>query len=263
MIQDSPKKILQDISKLLQFHDSLGLDYYHKSEALDSFFDSCLPQKLANEGTDELPLHSPYFPAKGKAQVVVKEERANSPQKTLADIRRELGDCTRCSLHEGRSRILFGAGPSDAGLMIVGEWPNRADDAEGIFFSGREGELLSKMLQAIDVDLADAYLTNVVKCRASEENPPGKEHISSCRPFLLSQIDVISPKVIVTMGPLAAQELLSTNKLLIRLRGRVHKYKKIPLVPTFQPSYLLKNPEMKKAAWVDLQLLQRELLNKK
>ena len=108
------------------------------------------------------------------------------------------------------------------------------------------------MLQAINVELNDAYLTNVLKCRASEENPPNKKHVSACRPFLLGQVDVVSPKVIVTLGPLAAQVMLSSNKLLVRLRGRVHRYKSISLIPTFQPSYLLKNPEMKKAAWYGL-----------
>ena len=255
MSQDSPRKILHDISKTLRFHASLGFDTYVKSEAIESFLDIPLKQKVAEQSNDELSLYSRSLATKEKIESVP----VDSPQKTLDDIRRELGDCVRCTLHEGRSRILFGTGPSDARLMIVGEWPNLVDDAEGLFFSGEEGELLRKMLQAIKVDLSDVYLTNIVKCRASEENPPAQEHIAACRPFLLSQIDVVAPKAIVSMGPLACQALLRTNKLLIRLRGRVHKYKAIPLIPTFQPSYLIKNPEMKKAAWVDLQLVQREL----
>ena len=255
MVLDSTRKILEDLSKILQFHAALGLDSYLKSEAIGSFVNIPLEPKTVEHDLDGLVQTA----RASSHKEAVTPEIVSSPQKTLEDIRRELGDCTRCGLHEGRSRILFGAGLSDARLMIIGEWPNRVDDAEGILVSGDEGELLRKMLQAIGVDLNDAYLTNTVKCRASEEKPPKKEHISACRPFLLSQIDVISPRVIVTMGPLAAQVMLSTNKLLVRLRGRVHKYKAIPLIPTFQPSYLLKNPEMKKAAWVDLLLVQREL----
>jgi DNA polymerase len=255
MAEDTPRKILEDISRTLRFHAELGLESYGRSEAIQSFLDISLEPKPSAPSPAK-PRRTTAAASHKKAAAPEESRRAH---KTLEDIRRELGDCTRCGLHAGRSRILFGAGPPDARLLIVGEWPNRGDDAEGVFFSGKEGELLRKMVQAIGVDLDDVYLTNTVKCRASEERPPEKEHLAACRPFLLSQIDTISPKVIVTMGPLAAQVMLGTNKLLVRLRGRVHTYKAVPLIPTFQPSYLLKNPEMKKAAWVDLQLVQREL----
>jgi len=255
MVVDSSRKILEDISRTLRFHAELGLESYVRSEAVQSFLN--IP--LAPLAVDREPDGLVRTPAVSAPREAVAPKAVQTTYKTLEDIRRKLGDCTRCGLYEGRSRILFGDGPADARLVIVGEWPNRHDDAEGILFSGKEGELLQKMLQAIDVDLGDVYMTNTVKCMASEERPPKNEHLAACRPFLLSQIDVISPKVIVTMGPLAAQVMLGTSKLLVRLRGRVHRYKTIPLVPTFQPSYLLKNPEMKKAAWVDLQLVQREL----
>nr|MBF0223277.1 uracil-DNA glycosylase [Desulfobulbaceae bacterium] len=256
--QDNPRKILQDIGKTLRFHASLGQDSYLNSEAIHSFLSIPLRDIDADPAKKRFSEVSQAAHCKEARDF----KKVDLTQKTLVDIKRELGDCTRCSLHEGRTRILFGAGPADATVFIVGEWPNRVDDAEGVLFSDEQGELLRKMFQAINIDLNDTYLTNIVKCRASEESPPEKDHLSACRPFLLSQIDIISPKVIVTLGPLAAQALLSTNKLLIHLRGRVHRYKMIPLIPIFHPSYLLKTPEMKKAAWIDLQLVQRELLKK-
>lgn len=255
MTQDSSRKILQDIGKTLQFHALIGRDSYVKSEAIQSFLSVPLPEDPIVALGGEFSKIRRNISCQ-KADV---SKKATLPQKTLEDIRRELGDCTRCGLHEGRTRILFGAGPCNARVMIIGEWPSREDDAEGVLFSDKEGDLLRKMFQAINVNLNDAYLTNIVKCRASELSPPGKDHVSACRPFLLSQIDVVAPKVIVTLGPLAAQTLLSANKLLIHLRGRVHRYKSTPLIPIFHPSYLLKNPEMKKAAWIDLQLVQREI----
>lgn len=255
MALDSPKKILQDVRKVLQLHAALGLESYVKSEGICNFL-----ERLDTAAPDQ-PKHE-ALSVKRTVSVAEKPEKKVAklaPQQTLADIRKNLGDCTRCGLHEGRTRILFGSGPATASVLIVGEWPNRIEDAEGLLFSGEDGGLLKKMLQAIQVDINDVYLTTIVKCRASEENPPQKEHIAACRPFLLSQIDVVAPRVILTMGPLAAQSLLSTNKLLVHLRGRLHRLKTIPLIPTFHPSYLLKNPEMKKAAWIDLQLAQREL----
>ena len=243
-------KVLRDLRVLLDFHRGLGISHYPGSAALRRFLD------ISPEGGGGERAASADGAAGERRQVVKEKARALS---TLEAVRRELGDCTRCGLHQGRTRILFGSGNPDADLFVVGEWPSRDDDEQGGLFSGPEGELLARMLQAIHVSLDDVYLASVVKCRATEEQPPAREQVKACRSFLFSQIEVVAPRVICTLGPLAAHTLLRTDTLLIRLRGRVHRFQDIPLVPTFHPSYLLKNPEMKKAAWVDLQLIQRQL----
>lgn len=251
-----PKKsihrLLLDLRKHVAFHDSLGIAHYPESEELRRFFDQALPALPAS------PL--PVDRDSGGRQT--SSPAASGPPaqaRTLASIRNELGDCTRCALHATRSRILFGSGNPRADLVIVGEWPNSADDGEGLLFSGQEGELLTKMLAAIKIDLNDVYLASIVKCKASEVSPPQAEQVRACVPFLWSQLEVIAPKVICAMGPLAAQTILKTNKPLIRLRGKFHTFNAIPVMPTFHPSYLLKNPEMKQAVWIDLQLIQQKL----
>ena len=245
-------KLLADIKNSIEFHGALGFERYPASKKLRDFLEIIPEQK------------KPTLPHARNIDESVEKEglgKRSGGQGTLKEVRLEIGDCTRCALHEKRSRILFGAGNTKADLFIVGEWPNFNDDSEGVLFSGEQGNLLAKMLKAIGLDVDDVYMTNVVKCRASEETPPCSEHIKECLPFLMNQIDIVAPKVICTMGPLAAHTLLKTNKLLIRLRGRFHTFKGIPVLPTYHPSFLIKNPEMKKATWVDLQLIQQKLIN--
>ena len=244
--KESVEKLLQDLKKVITFHGELGIKEYPASEELQSFLRESIAMPAAfaaGSGT-----------TKGATPLEEKQ-----PAGSLTDIRRQLGDCTRCSLHEKRGRILFGSGSAEATLFIIGEWPSRVDDQEGALFSGAEGELLNKMLQAIDLDLDQVYLANLLKCRSPEATPPRAEQVRACLPFLLSQLETVAPRIICTMGSLAAHTLLKTNKPLVRLRGRFHDYKGTPLIPTFHPSYLLKNPEMKKAAWVDLQMIQKKL----
>ncbi len=249
---DSPKKMVQDLQKNIALHQSLGIEHYPRSREIMEFFENT---KEFIEPSLEI------LPQAPRTKVPIKEKKISPPQirQTLADIRRELGDCTRCSLHESRTRILFGAGNVDADLFIVGEAPTPYDDAEGVIFGGEEGELLTKMLRAINIDISEVYLANIVKCRVPADSVLQSQQINTCQPFLASQIEVVSPKVICAMGTLAGQSLLKTSKQLISLRGRFHNFNGVAVMPTFHPSYLLKNPEMKKATWVDLQLIQQKL----
>lgn len=248
-------RLLLDVRKNVALHDSLGIAQYPKSEDLRRFFEKAVPDSGLNQAASPRSAAVETMkPSKAQPQV-----KSGAKDQTLTSIRSELGDCTRCSLHATRSRILFGSGNPRADLVIVGEWPSSADDGEGLLFSGKEGELLTRMLAAINIAMEDVYLTNIVKCKASEENMPQADQVGACAPFLRSQLEVISPKVICAMGPLAAHTLLNTKTLLIRLRGKFHSFQSIPVMPTFHPSYLLKNPEMKQAVWIDLQLIQQKL----
>lgn len=250
---NSYKKILADTIKILSFHHSLGLEKYPLTKGLKDFL------ALPIAGT---PSPQPSTVQKRFQNLETTTQNKPVPQETttLADIRAELGDCTRCSLHQGRTSILFGSGSKKAKLLIVGEWPNRFDDQAGELFAGEDGEMLDKMLtHVLNISRDEVYLASVIKCRVPEDTQPDLQQINSCKPFLFSQLAVIQPEIICTMGQLAAQTLLKSNKPLIRLRGHFHEVNGISLMPTFHPSYLIKNPEMKQAAFLDLQMIRKKL----
>ena len=175
----------------------------------------------------------------------------------LAAVRDEIGDCTRCTLHTlGRQQIVFGAGNPDAELMFVGEAPGADEDVQGIPFVGRAGQLLTKIIEAIEMKREDVYIANVIKCRPPGNRNPEPDEIAQCEPFLFKQIDSIKPKVIVTLGKFAAQTLLRTEDPISRIRGRVFDYRGAKLIPTFHPAYLLRNPSSKREVWEDMKLVR-------
>ncbi len=180
-------------------------------------------------------------------------------QETLQSIREEIGDCTRCKLCHGRTNIVFGVGSPHARLMFVGEGPGRDEDLQGEPFVGRAGQLLTKMIEAMGYRREEVYIGNIVKCRPPDNRYPEPEEVATCTPFLLKQIAAIGPKVIVTLGNLASQTLLQTKTGITSLRGRFHDLNGIPLMPTFHPAYLLRNPEMKKPCWEDLKQVMARL----
>jgi len=261
---DTPGRFLLDIKKLLALHRDFGIDAYPRSPELDHFLNAPAPAA-------ERKIKAPS--AATAERIAAPTGQKNRPpstrsDQTLADIQAELGDCRLCPLHATRKQIVFGAGSPKASLFIVGDFPSPDDEMAGTPFSGEAGELLAKMLKAIGLTLNDAYLTTVVKCRTSDSvqsapdrgnEAPSPGQIKTCLPFMLRQIDAVAPKVICTMGELAAQTLLRNKTPLIRLRGNFHDFHGIPLMPTFHPAFLLKNQEMKKATWIDLQLIQAKL----
>jgi len=178
----------------------------------------------------------------------------------LAAVRADIGDCTRCKLHTlGRRQIVFGVGNPDADLMFVGEAPGADEDVQGIPFVGRAGQLLTKIIEAIDLKREDVYIANVIKCRPPQNRNPDPDEVGTCEPFLFRQIDSIKPKVIVALGKFAAQTLLRTLDPISRLRGRVYEYRGAKLIPTFHPAYLLRNPSSKREVWEDMKLVKRLL----
>lgn len=178
---------------------------------------------------------------------------------TLEEIRAELGDCTRCRLFEKRTTIVFGVGNPKAELMFIGEGPGYEEDRQGLPFVGAAGQLLTKIIQAIDLTREQVYITNIVKCRPPNNREPEPDEAEACRPFLDRQIDAVRPKVICALGRVSALSLLRTDEGITRLRGRVFSYRGAKLVPTYHPAFLLRNPGMKRQCWEDMKLVRRLL----
>lgn len=201
------------------------------------------------------------------------------PKKTdngslLKALRKDIGDCTRCRLCKNRTHIVFGVGNPNANLMFVGEAPGRDEDLQAEPFVGRAGQLLTKIIIAMKLKRDDVYIANVLKCRPPENRNPAPDEITTCEPFLLRQIEIICPKIIVCLGNFAAQTLLQTEERVSRLRGKFQPWPNavvkssfetsiaqgsIKLIPTYHPAYLLRNASMKRVVWEDMQKVMEEL----
>jgi uracil-DNA glycosylase len=195
---------------------------------------------------------APGFGAAGESDDVI--QIARSGAEALAAIKIEIGpDCPRCKLARlGRQQVVFGVGNPDADLMFVGEAPGADEDEQGIPFVGKAGQLLTKMILAINFERDQVYIANVIKCRPPGNRNPEPDEIATCEPFLFQQIDAVRPRVIVALGAFAAKTLLRSDDSISRLRGRVFDFRGAKLIPTFHPSFLLRSPDRKRDAWEDL-----------
>ena len=187
-------------------------------------------------------------------------ETSQDPLTVLQDIQADMGDCTRCGLHEGRSKIVFGSGNPNAKVVFVGEGPGADEDAQGLPFVGRAGQLLTQMInntasrEAIAIRREDVYICNVVKCRPPDNRTPEPDEMKTCGQFLERQLEAIRPKAICVLGGTAAKFLLSTKQGITRIRGTWHEWRGIPVMPTYHPSFLLRPyaQDKKREAWQDL-----------
>ena len=273
----------QALAARLRFYRDLGLtDFYRRPvdpallESLRSSAPSApaveqpdpshdLPSPVAGSvGGDEphshlqeqaIPPRKPISAPPAIAPSVPPSDRAAA----LLMIQEELGDCTRCALHSGRNKIVFGDGSPNARLLFVGEGPGADEDAQGLPFVGKAGQLLNNMIAAMGLKREEVYIANVVKCRPPGNRTPEPEEANTCSPFLFRQIDVVRPEVIVALGATAATYLLGQRQPLAGLRGRVHTWRGSKLIVTYHPAFLLRDPRQKKEAWADLQIAMREL----
>jgi len=177
---------------------------------------------------------------------------------TLEEVREELGDCRRCKLHSTRTNIVFGTGNPKAKLIFVGEGPGRDEDFQGKPFVGLAGQLLTKIIQAIQLTREEVYIANIIKCRPPGNRNPEPDEIRTCEPFLIKQLEAIRPKLICALGTFAAQTLLKSEEKISLLRGRFHQYQGISLMPTYHPAYLLRNPNFKRDVWEDMKKIKKE-----
>ena len=181
----------------------------------------------------------------------------------LEAVRTELGDCRRCPLGDRRQHLVFGEGNPSAELVFVGEAPGADEDAQGRPFVGRAGQLLTKIIAAMGLKREEVYICNILKCRPPGNRNPLPDEIAACEPFLIRQLGVIRPRVICAMGGIAAHALLKSEAPISVLRGRFHSYQGIPLMPTYHPAYLLRNPGAKKQVWEDVQGIMKRLGERK
>jgi uracil-DNA glycosylase len=230
----------QDLANHLRFFQELGVTGMSRDPAW---------RKRAGAPA---PAAEPAGAQTGPSSMQVEQRTADGGGR-LELIRLDIGDCTRCKLHRlGRRQIVFGVGNPSAELMFVGEAPGGDEDVQGIPFVGRAGQLLTKIIEAIELKREDVYIANVIKCRPPENRNPEPDEVEQCEPFLFRQIDAIRPRVIVALGTFAAKTLLKTQDPISRLRGRVFDYRGAKLIPTFHPAFLLRSPDRKRDVWEDM-----------
>jgi DNA polymerase len=192
--------------------------------------------------------------------VPVSEDVLLTPADSLRRQERALQGCRRCKLCEGRTNLVFGSGNPHAEFICIGEGPGADEDAQGLPFVGRAGQLLTRMLASVDLSRDEVYICNTVKCRPPSNRNPEPDEIAACAPFLAEQLGTLQPKVILSLGSVATHALLKTTTPIGKLRGRLHAFGDAVLIPTFHPAFLLRNPgqEFKRMAWDDLKLAKRE-----
>jgi uracil-DNA glycosylase family 4 len=255
------------IAARLRFYRELGLTELYRRPVDPSQVQNFADSQAVNEvdATDPA-VRSATAPLISSEETKLISPRKNSVgaqtedrEAALRIIREDIGDCTRCALHKGRNKLVFADGSPYARLMFVGEGPGADEDAQGLPFVGRAGQLLNNMIGAMGLKREEVYIANIVKCRPPGNRTPEPEEANTCVAFLLRQIDVVKPEVLVALGATAATYLLGQRQPLAGLRGRVHSVRGARLIVTYHPAYLLRDPRQKKEAWADLQIAMREL----
>ena len=235
---------LRALADRIQYYRELGVHDFYRRESSE--------HAPPVEASNDPPLEIAPMPSSTKT--------STDPVSALRLIREDIGDCTRCKLHQlGRKQIVFGVGNPRAELMFVGEGPGADEDQQGEPFVGRAGQLLNKMIEAMGLKREDVYIANVVKCRPPGNRTPERDECDTCSPFLLRQIEVIKPKAIVALGAVAAKNLLAINASMSDLRGRAYDFRGSQLFVTYHPAFLLRDPRQKAEAWKDLQQVMKFL----
>jgi uracil-DNA glycosylase family 4 len=240
-----------EVRSYLQFYQDLGVKTVYRREA------SAMSQALPDPAPPPVPSPEPRVARSTELPIVLPLAPAHDNLLKISD---DIGDCKRCRLHEGRNRIVFGAGNDQARLVFVGEGPGADEDAQGLPFVGRAGQLLTQMIEGtatkegIPLKRQDVYICNVVKCRPPENRTPQPDEMEICGQFLFRQFEAIRPKAICALGSTAAKAILGTKDGVMRLRGKWLQWRDIPVIVTYHPSYLLRpyNQNAKKEAWEDL-----------
>lgn len=234
----SPRKLSPAVVAGLEYLQEIG--FSELKMASDPPPDSSVPAIDSQSASGELP--------------------SRQRRSKLDEVSQEAASCERCPLSGARNRVVFGSGSPDANLMLVGEGPGAEEDRQGLPFVGPAGELLTRILKAIDLRRDDVYIANIVKCRPPGNRDPLPEEASACRSFLDLQIELVRPKVIVALGRVAAQNLLDSSLALGRLRNQWHRVRGIPTRVTYHPAALLRNSNWKRPTWEDMQVVRDRLL---
>jgi len=222
------------LKNLVEVHREMGLE----------------PPPISNEVLDFLEAGAP--------------ETSGSPGQSddvgsLEELRSFMGECRRCKLHKGRSRLVFGEGSPRSEVVFVGEGPGREEDMAGRPFVGKAGGLLTRIIKAMGLAREEVYICNVVKCHPPKNRDPEEDEMQACIPFLKQQLTIIRPGVICALGKVAGQGLLGRDFKITRERGKWHSYMDIPVMPTYHPAYLLRNPSAKRQVWEDVQKIMKHM----
>jgi uracil-DNA glycosylase len=243
----------------VQFYRELGIDsFYRRSDAPAEAAAIQIEQQTFGEQEEVATVAKAKSAEIQDTKGVLPVIGGGKPA-ALAAISADIGECTRCRLHEQRNKIVFGVGNVNADIMFVGEGPGADEDEQGEPFVGRGGQLLNNMINAMGLKREDVYIANVVKCRPPGNRTPERDECETCSPFLLRQIDIVKPKIIVALGATAAKNLLQLNDSMANLRGHIYDFRNTKLVVTYHPAYLLRDPRQKGEAWKDLQLVMKFL----
>ncbi len=253
-------EIIEGLKKAMEFYRELGFEY--------------LPVKIKHQNTEyrTQSTDNPPSPPRSKGgqeggkegmEGFVSEPQMQyaelSKESALTLLREKIGDCQRCRLSKGRKNIVFGEGNPDAKLIFIGEGPGREEDLQARPFVGDAGKLLTRLIEKMGFKREDVYIANIVKCRPPMNREPEGDEINTCKPFVEEQVKIINPEVIMSLGKISAQSLLNTKIPISKLRGRFYDYMNIPLMPTFHPAYLLRNPRDKQLTWEDAQKVLEKL----
>jgi DNA polymerase len=247
---DPRAHIIEDLRSWVRQQQEAGvrdfpLDPEHMQAAREAVFAAAMQ---AEGGADDTPTPAP---------VHQDQDARTRKAALLAELdEKQVSVCRKCALHKSRTHTVFGVGNPDAGVVFVGEAPGRDEDLKGEPFVGRAGQLLNKILAAIGFRREDIYIANVLKCRPPENRDPATEEVVHCEPYLIRQLEIIEPRVICALGRIAAMTLLKSSSSLTKMRTQVHDYHGIPMVATYHPAALLRNPNWKRPAWEDVQKLR-------
>jgi uracil-DNA glycosylase family 4 len=278
-------EVRRALAECIRFYHELGVyDFYRRGSKFTAEQTATVTAEdssrstLQSEQREEMAARKPAVVAKPANENIFEvltprpEHAVNDPAAALKLIREDLGDCTRCKLHkQGRKQIVFGVGNPRADLMFVGEGPGADEDTQGEPFVGRAGQLLNNMIKAMGIRREDVYIANVVKCRPPGNRTPERDECETCSPFLMRQIAVVKPKVVVALGAVASKSLLAMNASMSELRGRFYDFMPAgarssdpswpgtKLAVTYHPAYLLRDPRQKGEAWKDLQMVMKFL----
>ncbi len=264
-------RILKEIALQIEAEMDRGISFWAEPAFNEAASEAARAEPTFNEATGAAtPRPAAGSQARPHVAAATKRRPAFGPppmatdrdadwERRLEELRQETLECTRCPLHKTRTNVVFNSGNGKVPLVFVSEAPGAREDAQGEAFVGRAGELLTKIIAAIGIDRKDVYICNVLKCRPPDNRNPTPDEIAACSPFLIKQLDILKPRVICTLGLFATQLLLEMKAPIGKLRGRLFRYRGIPLLPTYHPAALLRNPGLKRILWKDVQLLRRVL----
>jgi len=270
---DSKKITIKDFKRVLEFYQELGFEYIPVktvnitglTQAIQTP-QSVIARSSVESGTtkqsqDMLGTVSAIPQLQNKIATLSRSVGVarNDKEGALKALRDKIGDCKRCKLSSGRTNLVFGEGSPEAELMFIGEGPGREEDLQARPFVGEAGTVLTSLIVKMGLRREDVYIANIVKCRPPMNRAPEEDEMIACKPFVQEQIRIINPKVIVALGRISAQNLLNTKTTISKLRGGFYEYDGIPVMPTFHPAYLLRNPKDKWLTWGDAQKVLEKL----